>query len=102
VHKDQALGTAIDYQRQCLTVRVDGERLMRGSFYMPYRWRPVQPMFEQLRYHPGASSSYPLAQGPRSVVLKPPSEAEIRHDASLGAVGRSLSGVAAGLPEHDV
>jgi lipopolysaccharide transport system ATP-binding protein len=50
VHKDQALGAAIDYQPQCLTLRVDG-KLMRGSFYMPHRWRPVPPTFEPLRHH---------------------------------------------------
>ena len=53
VHKDQVLGTAIDYQRRCLTFRVDGEKLMRGSFYMPYRWRPVPPTFERLTCHAG-------------------------------------------------
>jgi len=53
VHKDQALGTHIDYQRRCLTFRVDGEKLMRGSFYMPYRWRPVPPTFERLTCHAG-------------------------------------------------
>jgi hypothetical protein len=41
VHEDQPLGTAIDYQRQCLTVRVDRGKVTRGSFYMPHRWRPV-------------------------------------------------------------
>ena len=53
VHKDQVLGTAIDYQRRCLTFRVDGGKLMRGSFYMPYRWRPVPPTFERLTCHAG-------------------------------------------------
>jgi ABC-type polysaccharide/polyol phosphate transport system ATPase subunit len=41
VHRDQPLGTAIDYQRECLTLRVDRGKLTRGTFYMPYRWRPV-------------------------------------------------------------
>lgn len=41
IRKDQALGTAIDYQRQCLTLRVDRGKVTRGTFYMPHRWRPV-------------------------------------------------------------
>jgi hypothetical protein len=41
VHEDHPLGTAIDYQQQCLTVRVDRGRVTRGSFYMPHRWRAV-------------------------------------------------------------
>ena len=53
VHKNQPLGTAIDFQRQCLTLRVDGEKLMLGSFYMPYRWRAVPPTIKRLTYHPG-------------------------------------------------
>jgi lipopolysaccharide transport system ATP-binding protein len=51
VHKNQVFGTAIDYQRQCLTLRVDGGKLIRGSFYMPHRWRPVPPTFKRLTYH---------------------------------------------------
>jgi ABC-type polysaccharide/polyol phosphate transport system ATPase subunit len=46
--KDQAPGTAIDYQPQCLTLRVDGGKLMRGSFYMPHRWRHAPPTSERL------------------------------------------------------
>ena len=41
VHAGQALGAAIDYQPQCLTLRVDASALRRGSFYMPHRWRPA-------------------------------------------------------------
>jgi ABC-type polysaccharide/polyol phosphate transport system ATPase subunit len=51
VHKNQAIGAAIDYQRQCLTFRVDGGKLTRGSFYMPHRWRPVPPTIKRLTYH---------------------------------------------------
>jgi ABC-type polysaccharide/polyol phosphate transport system ATPase subunit len=43
VHRNQALGAAIDYQRQCLTLRVDSGKLTRGSFYMPHRWRLLPP-----------------------------------------------------------
>ena len=52
--------------------------------------------------HYEARSSYPPGQGPRSAVMKPPSEAEIRYEMSNGAAGRSLSGIAAVAPEHDV
>jgi ABC-type polysaccharide/polyol phosphate transport system ATPase subunit len=52
VHENQAIGAAIDYQRQCLTLRVDGGKLIRGSFHMPHRWRPVPPTFKRLTYHP--------------------------------------------------
>jgi ABC-type polysaccharide/polyol phosphate transport system ATPase subunit len=41
VHAGQALGTAIDYQNQCLTLRVDAGTLRRGNFYMPHRWRSL-------------------------------------------------------------
>jgi hypothetical protein len=41
VHAGQAIGAAIDYQPQCLTLRVDAGTLRRGSFYMPHRWRPA-------------------------------------------------------------
>ena len=41
VHKDQALGSAIDYQRQCLTLRVDRGKVTRGTVYMPHRWRRI-------------------------------------------------------------
>ena len=43
VHRNQALGAAIDYQPQCLTLRVDPGKLSRGSFYMPHRWRLLSP-----------------------------------------------------------
>jgi ABC-type polysaccharide/polyol phosphate transport system ATPase subunit len=42
IHAGQPLGTAIDYQNRCLTLRVDAGTLRRGSFYMPHRWRPAQ------------------------------------------------------------
>jgi ABC-type polysaccharide/polyol phosphate transport system ATPase subunit len=41
VHRDQPQGMLIDYQRECLTLSVDRGKLTRGTFYMPYRWRPV-------------------------------------------------------------
>ncbi len=50
VHAGQALGAAIDYQNQCLTVRVDAGTLRRGSFHMPHRWRPV-PVREASTLH---------------------------------------------------
>jgi hypothetical protein len=52
IHKGQALGTAIDYQRECLTLRVDAGKPMRGTFYMPHRWRPVPPAMEPLTPDP--------------------------------------------------
>jgi hypothetical protein len=42
-HSNQALGTAMDYQPQCLTVRVDSGKMARGSFYMPHQWRLLAP-----------------------------------------------------------
>jgi len=50
VHPGQALGTAIDYQKECLTIRVDAGMPRRGSFHMPHRWRPV-PAFEAPTLH---------------------------------------------------
>ena len=38
-HRDQAPGEAIDWQQQCLTLRVDHGKAVRGTFYMPHRWR---------------------------------------------------------------
>jgi ABC-type polysaccharide/polyol phosphate transport system ATPase subunit len=43
VHTDQPLGTAIDWQNQCLALRVDQGRFVRGTFYMPHRWRSLPP-----------------------------------------------------------
>jgi ABC-type polysaccharide/polyol phosphate transport system ATPase subunit len=37
-HTGQALGTAIDWQSECLTLRIDQGRFIRGTFYMPHRW----------------------------------------------------------------
>ena len=39
VHTDQAIGTAIDWQSECLTLRIDQGRFDRGTFYMPNRWQ---------------------------------------------------------------
>jgi hypothetical protein len=33
---------AIDWRHQCLTLRVDPGRLVRGTFYTPHRWRLVR------------------------------------------------------------
>jgi ABC-type polysaccharide/polyol phosphate transport system ATPase subunit len=52
-HRNQPLGTAIDYQRQCLTLRVDNGKLTRGSFYMPHRWSLLQSMTRQPTYEAG-------------------------------------------------
>jgi ubiquinone/menaquinone biosynthesis C-methylase UbiE len=49
-----------------------------------------------------ARSSYGLAPGPRSAVMKPASEAKNRSNPSLDGVSRSLSGVTAGPSTHDV
>jgi hypothetical protein len=32
-------GTAIDRLHRCLTLRIDQGQFIRGSFYMPHRWR---------------------------------------------------------------
>ena len=39
IHADHLRG--IDWQHQCLTLRVDPGKFIRGSFYMPHRWRSV-------------------------------------------------------------
>jgi ABC-type polysaccharide/polyol phosphate transport system ATPase subunit len=54
-HEDQPLGTAIAYQRQCLTLRVDRGKFTLGSFYMPHRWRPV-PCEGQPTHHQADSA----------------------------------------------
>jgi homopolymeric O-antigen transport system ATP-binding protein len=38
VHTDQAIGTGIDSQTECLTLRIDQGRFIQGTFYMPHRW----------------------------------------------------------------
>ena len=38
VHTDQAIGTGIDSKTECLTLRIDQGRFVRGTFYMPHRW----------------------------------------------------------------
>src|SRR5262249_5403663 len=43
VHEDQPQGTAIDWQNQCLALRVDPGRFIRGTFYMPHPGRPPPP-----------------------------------------------------------
>jgi hypothetical protein len=62
VHRDQPLGTAIDWQSQCLTLRVDQGRFMRGTFYMPHRWQslPVPPQPEDAR-QPAPSTGRPFS-----------------------------------------
>jgi ABC-type polysaccharide/polyol phosphate transport system ATPase subunit len=39
IHADYLRG--IDWQHQCLTLRVDQGKLTRGNFYMPHRWRSL-------------------------------------------------------------
>jgi lipopolysaccharide transport system ATP-binding protein len=41
-HRDQPFGEAIDWRHQCLTLRVDPGRSVRGTFYTPHRWRMVR------------------------------------------------------------
>src|SRR5262249_31656102 len=38
-YRAQPPGEAIDWQQQCLTLRVDHGKAVRGTFYMPHRWR---------------------------------------------------------------
>ena len=74
VHAGQALGTAIDYQNQCLTLRVDAGEPRRGSFHMPHRWRPL-PVSETpaLRLDPDVTAGLEIrrvdggAREPRAV-----------------------------------
>ena len=42
-HAGQPAGHAIDWQPECLTLRVDPGRPVRGSFYMAHRWRVMDP-----------------------------------------------------------
>ncbi len=38
VRTEQAIGTGIDSQTECLTLRIDPGRFVQGTFYMPHRW----------------------------------------------------------------
>jgi hypothetical protein len=42
-HKDQPIGTSIDWQNQCLAIRVDPGQVIRGTFFTPHRWHSVAP-----------------------------------------------------------
>ena len=37
-YRNQPPGLAIDWQQECLTLRVDPGKAVRGTFYMPHRW----------------------------------------------------------------
>ncbi len=41
-HPDQPAGEAIDWRSECLTLRVHDGKSVRGTFYMPHRWRNVR------------------------------------------------------------
>jgi hypothetical protein len=51
VRTEQAIGTGIDSQTECLTLRIDPGRFVQGTFYMPHRW--------QLTPGPASSSDEP-------------------------------------------
>jgi homopolymeric O-antigen transport system ATP-binding protein len=40
---DQPAGFAIDWRQQCAMLRVNPGRPVRGTFYMPHRWRSIRP-----------------------------------------------------------
>ena len=50
-HRDQPSGMAIDWRHQCLTLRVDPGKSVRGTFYAPHRWRIVRA-YPRLATHP--------------------------------------------------
>jgi ABC-type polysaccharide/polyol phosphate transport system ATPase subunit len=41
LHRDQPSGRTIDWRQQCLTLRVDPGKRVRGTFYTPHRWRII-------------------------------------------------------------
>ena len=57
-HRDQPSAMAIDWRDQCLTLRVDPGKSVRGTFYTPHRWRIVRAS-PRLANHPVEDS--PLA-----------------------------------------
>lgn len=38
IYRGQALGSAVDWRHRCATLRVEPGKMVRGNFYMPYRW----------------------------------------------------------------
>jgi Wzt C-terminal domain len=42
-HRDQPAGFAIDWRPECAMLRVNSGRPVRGTFYMPHRWRTLRP-----------------------------------------------------------
>jgi ABC-type multidrug transport system ATPase subunit len=69
-HEDQPSATAIDWRHQCLTLRVDPGKSVRGTFYTPHRWRMVR--------------DFPLANHP--MVYRPPGSSPD------GSLDRQLTG----------
>jgi ABC-type polysaccharide/polyol phosphate transport system ATPase subunit len=67
VRPDQATGTAIDWQHQCLTVRVDQGPPIIGSFYQPHRWRVLAAADGSTAPATVASPGVPAPQGTRTL-----------------------------------
>jgi hypothetical protein len=59
-HEDQPSAQAIDWRHQCLTLRVDPGKSVRGTFYTPHQWRMVRDL--PLANHPVEYG--PLASSP--------------------------------------
>lgn len=55
IHRGQPLGSAIDWQHRCATLRVDPGKMVRGSFYMPHEWHITQGNDMDDDAHVGAS-----------------------------------------------
>jgi ABC-type polysaccharide/polyol phosphate transport system ATPase subunit len=47
-HRVAPFGVDIDWRRRCLAVRIDYDRLLRNTFYMPYVCRHTPPLSSEL------------------------------------------------------
>jgi hypothetical protein len=48
-HQGQPSNKAIDWRHQCLTLRVDSGKSVRGTFHAPHRWRLVRASQNDVR-----------------------------------------------------
>jgi hypothetical protein len=60
-HAGQPAGYAIDWQPECLALRIDPGRSVRGSFYMAHRWRAMDGRAVHIGPH-GARNRRPHAE----------------------------------------